>query len=227
MEKVKKINNQCSGCGCCEKCCPAKAIIMKNEKGFLYPFIDETKCIKCGKCLKVCPFTKKQFIDNAKEPIEVIALVNKNDDVVKTSTSGGAFSLFSDFVLRNKGTIYGAVFNDQWEVIHISATSKEKRNLMKGSKYVQSKLSDSFEKIREDLESNKMVMFTGTPCQCAGLKNYLNKDYSNLIICDIVCHGVPSPIIFSEYIKYLENKRKSKITSYILETKVFHGLELI
>ena len=219
MEKVKKENSQCSGCGCCEKCCPVNAISMEYEDGFLYPFIDKDKCINCGKCLKVCPFTKKFFDETSKKPLKVIGLINKDVDVLKTSTSGGAFSLFSNYILSKKGIIYGVSYNDKWEVVHVSADTKEKRDLLKGSKYVQSTLNNTFVDIKRELEDGRLVMFAGTPCQCSGLKNYLGKDYSNLIICDIVCHGVPSPVIFSEYIKYIQKKRKSKITSYNFRDK--------
>lgn len=219
MEKVKKINNQCSGCGCCQKSCPVNAISMKFENGFIYPSINKEKCIKCGKCLKVCPFTKKQFNDTSTTPLKVIGMVNNDEKVLMSSTSGGAFSLFSDYVLSKKGIIYGASYNNKWEVVHISADTSEKRDLLKGSKYVQSDLNNTFVDIKNELNNGRLVMFTGTPCQCSGLKNYLGRDYDNLIICDIVCHGVPSPIIFSEYIKYIQKKRKSLIKSYNFRDK--------
>ena len=194
----------CFGCTTCKNSCPKEAIKMKeDEEGFLYPVIEKSKCIECGICKKVCPMNNYNKLFN--KPL-VYAAKNIDDSIRMKSASGGAFSAISDYVLENGGVVYGASYNDKFKVEHKKAINKEERNKFMGAKYVQSNLNNIFKDVKEELEDNKLVLFTGTPCEVAGLNNYLKKDYDNLINCDIVCHGTPSPKIFEEYIKYIENK---------------------
>lgn len=214
---------ECCGCTACKNVCPKHAITMKeDEEGFLYPEIDHEKCINCGLCKKVCPFQNRTSIEeNLEKPI-VYAAKNKNEQDRKRSSSGGMFLNLSDYVLKQNGVIYGAAFNDELRVEHIRAEDKENRDRCIGSKYSQSKLGDIFQKVKQDIENNKMVLFTGTPCQIAGLNKFLgNMNKEKLILVDIVCHGTPSPKLFNEYIKFIEKKRKKKIKGYFHRAKDF------
>lgn len=220
VKEVKLNKNECSGCGCCTKICPVDAISFKQDvEGFYYPAIDTNKCIECNKCINICPFNKKNFIHMSNEPLNIYAVKCKDKEIVKKSTSGGAFTVLSDFTLNNNGVVYGVVYDEEWNVSFLCAKNEKDRNKMRGSKYVQSYIENIYIDLKKQLDENKNVLFVGTPCQCAGLSQYLNKNYENLLICDIVCHGVPSPKIFKEYIKFLQEKRKSKIRSYNFRDK--------
>lgn len=199
--------NQCCGCTACRYICPVSAISFEEDKeGFLYPAINKEICIECGKCIEVCPFKdyKKQQFDT-----KVYAVKHKDENVLYNSSSGGAFTAISDYILKNGGVIYGASFDEDMKVVHTRAEDAEQRNRMRGSKYVQSYCGDCFELVKRDLEEGKTVLFTGTPCLCAGLGNHLNKEYPNLFLCDIVCHGVPSPRVFQDYILLLRKRYKN------------------
>ncbi|QHQ61131.1 4Fe-4S dicluster domain-containing protein [Anaerocolumna sedimenticola] len=202
----------CCGCTACLNICPKKSITMEKDKeGFLYPAIDSESCNECGACVRVCPFHKKEFEEKIPKNQAVYALRHPEKSVLKKSTSGGAFTVISDYVLDQGGVVYGAVFNDRFEVIHSKATDKKQRDQMRGSKYVQSDMGIIFKEIKNTLESGKTVLFTGTPCQNDGLKSYLKKEYSGLILCDIACHGVPSPKVWTDYKAYLEEKYNDTI----------------
>ncbi|NME63974.1 4Fe-4S dicluster domain-containing protein [Clostridium cadaveris] len=208
-ENIKR----CFGCSACINICPKKCIKFdKNSKGFLYPKINASKCINCGICNKVCPTNHFEINDIASE---LYAYKNVNE-IRQSSTSGGFFTLISDYILTLNGSIYGAAYSNEFEVKHIRAISKKQRNLECGSKYVQSYLGDIFKNIEEDLKLNLYVLFSGTPCQIAGLNNYLeerNICLEKLITCDIICHGVPSPEVWKSYVNYLEKIYKAKIVS--------------
>lgn len=217
MKTVYDKKECCSGCGACSHSCKLNAIQMKkDEEGFLYPVIDQKLCVQCGKCKKVCPFIK----ENTKDGIpEVYAAKNLSDEARKNSASGGIFTLMSDYVLQQNGVVYGAVFGENMQVVHIRAVTEEKRDAMRGSKYVQSVLGDIFLQVEQDVKENKMTLFSGTPCQIAGLKAYLKKDYPNLLLCDIVCHGVTSFKVFQDYLSYIEEKHHSKIAQMCFRDK--------
>lgn len=207
---VRELKKDCCGCTTCMNICPQKCIEMTtDEEGFLYPHIDEKKCINCNLCRKICPF--QEGGDNLKNeshnPI-VLAAKHKDDDIRMSSSSGGAFTAISDFVLNENGVIIGVAFDDNFKVCHQVAFDKKGRDRFKGSKYVQSHLGDIFLKVQKHLE-DKIVLFSGTPCQVAGLKAFLKDDYHNLITCDIVCHGVSSPKVFKDYLDFMENKFSS------------------
>lgn len=211
---IEKVSN-CCGCTCCANICPKEAISMvEDEKGFNYPHIDKNKCINCGLCFKSCPMMNASEIKN--ELPLVYGCKIKDESIRMKSTSGGIFTVISDYVLDNNGVVYGAVFDDDLKVVHARLETKEERNKACGAKYVQSDLGVIFSLIKNDLHSNKLVMFTGNPCQNAGLKNFLKNDKSinNLILVDIVCHGVPSPLIFRQYIESFD-----KIVDYNFRDK--------
>lgn len=204
---------KCTGCSACSSICPKQCIIMEsNEEGFLYPNIDEDKCISCGLCKKICPINSVDYYPNTEE---VMAYQN-SDSVREHSTSGGFFTLISDYVLENDGIVYGAAYDEGFSVKHIRTNSKGDRDFLCYSKYVQSNVTGIFERVIEDLKSNRLVLFTGTPCQVSGLKKTLKIsgiETSKLITCDFICHGVPSPLIWKEYINFLEDKYNDKIIS--------------
>ena len=211
MEKEK-----CCGCRACEQICPEKCIKMKyDEKGFMYPEIDNSKCIKCGLCKRVCPIINSEAVKQ-KNQIEVYKLRSKDKETINISSSGGAFVEIVKQILDNnmekRYKIYGATIDEQNKVKHVSINDIKDINRLQKSKYVQSDIQCSYKEIKEDLKENIMVIFSGTPCQVAGLKRYLvGQDIQNLFTIDIICHGVPSQSIFDMYLQYIENKYNSKI----------------
>lgn len=171
---------------------------MKSDKeGFKYPTIDTNICINCGLCEKICPQINTS---TTQRPIKVYAIKHPNKEIQLKSSSGGAFSLIAEWVIQNKGIVFGAMFNNNWEVFHSYTETMEGLELLRTSKYVQSEIGSSMKKAQEFLKKGKIVMFVGTPCQIHGLKLFLRKDYENLITVDFVCHGVPSPKIWKTYL---------------------------
>ena len=211
---------ECCGCTACMSICPKQAITMiSDEEGFLYPSINQELCIECDLCKQVCPFSDNyRTSGNYDQPL-VYAAKHKDDKVRMNSSSGGMFTAISDYILDNDGVIYGAAFDENLVVRHQKAETAEDRNKFRGSKYVQSNLNGIFGDIKNELKKGRTVLFTGTPCQNAGLRAFLNKSYDNLYLCDIVCHGTPSPLMFENYIKYCERKNKSSIKEYYCRFK--------
>ena len=228
IEPLKKnINNInkyiiCAGCRCCEKICPVNAIEMKeNKEGFIEPVVNEEKCISCGLCLKRCPQINKLEIEEIEQ--KAYATQNKNDEDLKISSSGGMFIAFAKNIISRDGVVYGAAYDQNLKVNHIRVENIEELKLLQGSKYVQSDTADTFEQTKNDLISGRKVLFSGTPCQIAGLKQYLGKDYENLYTIDIVCHGVPSQKLFEKYKNSLEAKENSKIDQFDFRDKTEKG----
>lgn len=215
--------SQCCGCTACLSTCPKGAISMHTDDyGFNYPVIDTEHCVECKKCVAVCDFKKSSGNKNSAE-LSVYACHNKNELIHKESSSGGVFFELGKKILQNNGVIYGAVYDQNFNVKHIKAEKISDLEKMKGSKYVQSNITGVFKQVKADLEQGRDVLFSGTGCQCAALKSYLNKDYDNLYIIDIVCHGVPSQKFFDDYLKQLEKKYKSKLISFNFRTKKIKG----
>lgn len=217
--------SQCCGCTACASICPKNAIVMVPDgMGFKYPKVDVLKCTECGLCENVCSFNENYDKSlNLSEPV-IFAARHKDIHEVETSRSGAAFIAISDYVLDNGGIVYGVGYKDHFRVAHKRAITKEERNEFKGSKYVQSDLEGIFAQIRKDLKNGNTVLFSGTPCQTAGLNSFIGKKLrENLILVDIVCHGVPSPYIWKDYIEYVENKYKSKITKVDFRDKTRIG----
>lgn len=203
----------CCGCTACASICPKDAITMEPDTlGFKYPKVDLNKCINCGLCEKVCAFNDNYDKSlNLKEP-EIYAARHKDIHEIETSRSGAAFIAISDYILENGGIVYGVGYKDHFRVAHKRATTKEERNEFKGSKYVQSDLDGIFRQVKEDLKQGNTVLFSGTPCQTAGLNSYIGKKFrENLVLVDIVCHGVPSPYIWRDYLAYIEEKYKNEV----------------
>jgi len=218
LEDKKK--EKCSGCTACMNICPKKAIRMINdEESFKYPQIDKEKCINCGACVKICPNIKK---DRENSIQKTYGVKHKNTDERITSRSGGVFIALSDYILSLNGVIYGAELNTDFTVSHNRAKDKEERDKFKGSKYIQSDMRDIIEKVKNDLQNGKKVLFSGTACQIAGVKSCISKDVQqNLYTCDLICHGVPSTKIFLDFLNYIEQVSKKKIKKFNFRDKKF------
>lgn len=195
-----KIKKNCTGCYACYNICPQNCISMANDnEGFWYPKVDSDKCVKCNLCINVCPIITKAEIQ--KNDIKAYACINKNESIRLESSSGGFFTLLAEHILDKGGIVFGARFDDDFSVVHGYAETKEELKNFRGSKYVQSKIGDAYKQVQSFLEEGREVLFTGTPCQIAGLKRYLNEDYVNLICQDVICQGVPSPLVWQSYLK--------------------------
>ncbi len=204
---------KCCGCTACASICGHDAISMQpDDLGFLYPIVDYSKCVECGLCVKVCAFN--DHYDTSMNLPKPLAYGARHKDMkeVETSRSGAAFIAISDYILEMGGVVYGAGYTDHFRVVHKRATTKEQRNEFKGSKYVQSDLTGVFHQVRDDLRNGKTVLFSGTPCQTSGLASYIGKRLRDkLFLVDIVCHGVPGPFVWRDYIAYLEKKYGDEI----------------
>ena len=198
----------CTGCEACIQICPQKCIsTQQGEFDFLYPVVDEDRCIDCHLCEKVCPIDKDV---SAPEDQKASAAVNKDKKVLVNSTSGAAFSALSDHVLGQNGVVYGCAM-DGMKVHHVRIDNLRNLKRLRGSKYVQSRIGNVFKEAEADLQEGRKVLFSGTPCQIAGLKYYLRKEYENLITVDIVCHGVGSQAYFDKFLDSLnQTDRKVK-----------------
>lgn len=209
--------NKCNGCGVCALRCPKKAIEMiEDEEGFLYPKIDEKKCINCGLCRKICSNNPKKNTYKQK----VYAAKNKDEKERSKSTSGGIFKILSKKILHENGIVFGVKYNDKLEVIHSYARTLNDCKEFSMSKYVRSNINCSFEQVEVFLKEGKKVLFSGTPCQCYGLRNFLRRDYDNLILVEIMCHSNPSPKVFKLFIENIELNKNKKIERFYFRSKI-------
>lgn len=212
--------SHCCGCSACVSACPVSAIRMiEDANGFISPRIDESVCIDCGKCSKICDFNKLHPEQPNSE--KAFSLVIKDKDVLKKSTSGGAFSAFSSYIKNKSGYIVGSVFEDDFTLRHVITRDTDVCEKMRGSKYIQSNTQGVFEKVKELLTTDDLVLFTGTPCQCGALKSFLGKEYDNLYVIDLICHGVPNNRLFKDHIAFLEKVYKTKIKGYYFRDKKY------
>lgn len=217
MSKVIDIKN-CSGCHACFSVCPQKSIeMMENTEGFLYPFIETKKCIDCGLCKKVCPVLKN--VEETGNAAKAYACYNLNEDIRMKSSSGGVFTLIAEMIIDIGGVVFGAAFDEEFSVKHIYVESKEDLSALRGSKYVQSTIGDTYIQAKEMLDDGRVILFTGTPCQIDGLLSFLGKKYDNLYTQDLICHGVPSPKIWRKYIEFREEKAASKVQNTFFRLK--------
>lgn len=217
-------HNRCSGCNACFSACPTNAIEMKyNEEGFLYPIVDHDKCTNCGLCSQICPEISFNF-NNYKIP-ECYAM-QATDEIRKSSTSGGMFTILSDYILEQGGYVCGAAFNESWEVEHIIINNKKDLEKLRGSKYIQSNKNNVFKEIKELLNNDKLVLFSGCPCEIAGLKKYLKKDYNNLILIDLICAGIMPPLMWNKYLYETFTEDKIKNITFRDKNSYGWGLQL-
>ena len=211
----------CCACGACMNICPKNAIKMQeDEYGFLYPQIDENKCVQCGACQKVCAYQNGQV---GNTPIKCYAAVNKDKEELMKSASGGIFAAMATTILKDDGVVFGAALdfeNGHAHPHHIAVREVSQVYRLQGSKYVQSAIENTYVEAKEELDLGKKVLFSGTPCQIAGLYSYLRKGYENLYTIDVICHGVPSAKFFDDYIQYMTKKNKAKaVISYSFRDK--------
>ena len=193
-------HNLCSGCAACYSACPRRAISMQpDEEGFAYPHVDESQCIHCGLCELVCPSLHPKA---PREPLSVYAAKAKDDTLRMESSSGGAFSLLARQIISDGGIVYGAaICGTDLSVFHCSAENEEELSWLRGSKYVQSDVGDAYGRVRSQLDVGRKVLFSGTPCQVAALRNFLAKDYANLICVEVICHAAPSPLAWKKFLE--------------------------
>ncbi len=212
----------CTGCGACYNKCPVDAITMKYDtEGFSFPSIDSQKCIHCGLCFKICPVVESKC-ENIPEP--KCYAVMANDEIRENSSSGGVFTLLAEWMLRQGGVVCGAAYSqDCYSVEHIFITKEEELYKLRGSKYVQSSTGKIYKKVKAFLDNGKSVLFTGTPCQIAAVKAFLEKPYENLYTLDLVCHGVPSPKVYQKFIEEQEKNYGSKAVRVAFRDKHFGG----
>lgn len=210
----------CTGCGACVDICPRNAVeIQQDDNGFPYTVIQEDKCVNCGLCQKVCTGEKNCAADTEQK---YYILKANNEDLLRKSSSGGAFTAISDVVLEHGGCVYGCAFDADGMPIHIRAGEKPVRDLMRGSKYVQSTLIGIYRQVENDLRQGREVLFTGTPCQVDAIQRYLcikKIDMENLITMDIICHGVPPRGVWKEYLADLEKRYHGKANQISFRTK--------
>lgn len=211
---------ECCGCGACKNACPVNAVSMIMDKcGFSYPQIDPSLCIECGLCKKVCGY---QNVPLKSAQMACYAVAAKDEEILKKSASGGFFAVLAKKILANEGAVYGVCLSSESTHLtakHIRIDSIEKLSALQGSKYIQSDVGLSYQEAKRDLQNGKTVLFSGTPCQIAGLNTYLGKKYDNLVTVEVICHGVPNAQMFEDFLKQLENKKKSKIVDFAFRTK--------
>ncbi|MBR6740805.1 MAG: Coenzyme F420 hydrogenase/dehydrogenase, beta subunit C-terminal domain [Clostridia bacterium] len=201
---------KCCGCHACASVCPKGCIEMVADgEGFLYPNVDTDACIGCGKCERVCPLTNENKRDEGQA--EAYAAVSNDSSIRAESSSGGVFTLVAEAVIDRGGAVFGAAFNEDLELENIAVESKDELSRLRGSKYLQSRIGDSYRLAKDMLEGGRPVLFSGTPCQVAGLKSYLGRDYDALICIDVACHGVPSPKVWEKYLRFREQKADSNV----------------
>lgn len=197
----------CCGCRACEQVCPTSALKLQiNEEGFLYPVLAKNLCINCKLCDKVCPVMNRP---EGGKVLSIYAVQHKNRNILCSSSSGGVFRLIADYVIDKGGYVVGCKFDEKNKAVLELTNKKQDLTAMQGSKYVSSDSRDIYTKVKKLLDQGKLVLFTGAPCQCAGLKNFLQKIYDNLITADFVCHGMPSQSMLDTYISALSKRAKN------------------
>ncbi len=208
---------QCCGCGACIQKCPRQSIsLYEDNEGFLYPKVNTATCIDCGLCEMVCPILNQYEV---REPIQVLAAFNKDEKTRMESSSGGLFTLLAESVIRESGVVFGARFDDDWQVILDYTETHDGLAAFRGSKYVQASTGNTYKQCEKFLKEGRRVLFSGTPCQITGLHRFLRKEYENLITCDFICHGVPSPKVWSRYLKEVTGNAKETITNIKFRAK--------
>lgn len=210
---------ECCGCFACEQKCPKSCITMQTDKeGFKYPHIEKKKCINCNCCEKVCPIINST-LNGQPRSIKAYAAYHKDETIRMSSSSGGIFTALAELIINQGGVVFGAAFTEDFGVQHICVETIEKLDQLRGSKYLQSKIGNAYQQAKQFLAQGRIVLFTGTPCQIEGLISYLGKEYDNLFTQDLICHGVPSPMVWQRYIKFREKKIASNAKRVFFRNK--------
>lgn len=211
----------CYGCLACKEVCPTNAITMEeDDEGFLYPVTDYDKCIQCGLCKKICIRNKKSSLNYEEGYPRALCAKNKDEDILNKSTSGAIFPAIAKYTIEKmKGAVVGVKYDEHLNVVADIAETMEAVEPFYGSKYVKSSYDGIFPKVKQLLSDERFVLYTGLPCECAGLRSFLQKEYDNLLICEILCHSVPSPKVYRKYLAYLEEKKKTKLTKLVFREK--------
>ena len=211
---------ECCGCTACISVCPVQCIDMiRDHEGFVYPKADADRCIGCNACDKVCPILNPVKEEPARQYAYIVQ--NKDEQIRKESTSGGMFTALANYVIDRGGIVYGAAYGQNFNVIHTSVESRNGLNIFRNSKYVQSNMGGVLPEIKRYLQDGREVLFSGTPCQVEGLKAYLKREYENLITMDIVCHAVPSPLIWQKYLEMQKAKLDKEFENVLFREKHF------
>ncbi|MBP3626430.1 MAG: Coenzyme F420 hydrogenase/dehydrogenase, beta subunit C-terminal domain [Clostridia bacterium] len=218
MLKIEKHN--CCGCGSCALSCPKNCISMQEDaEGFLYPLINAATCINCGLCEKKCPILSKEEPESRTSLPKTFAVINKDEYIRSESSSGGVFTLLAEEILSREGIVYGASFSEDFKSVqHIFVEKSEDLKNLRGSKYLQSNIGNTYKQTKIFLEEGRPVLFSGTPCQIAGLYTFLGKQFDNLYTADFICHGVPSPLVWRKYVDF----RNSRVSSQPYEVSFKH-----
>ena len=220
MKKIEITQNSyCCGCSACAEICPKKCIEMVTDnEGFWYPNIDENKCSDCHLCMKVCPVINVPKVEE-KIP-KAFAAYACDGKIRMESSSGGLFTVLAEEIIKSGGTVFGAVFDDDFKVCHIGSDKIEDLKKMRGSKYIQSRTFGTYNEVEKLLKENKLVLYSGTGCQIAGLVNFLRKEYDNLYTIDVLCHGVPSLKVWEKYLSWQEKIASSKVMHVFFRNKI-------
>lgn len=218
MNKLVPVEN-CTGCAACSICCPKDAIQMvEDNEGFLYPNIDQERCDSCGLCIKICPVQVNSTRKSNGVPTLYAGWTNDRT-LLRQCTSGGVFSELARSVIEDGGVVFGAAYDETIKVRHVAVETLDNLHVLQGSKYVQSDVEDTYRQAKGYLKAGRRVLFSGTPCQVAGLHAVLRKDYDNLMTCDLICHGVPSPKVFRMAIDSMEKRKGSKVVGFFFRDK--------
>lgn len=215
-----KRKEECCGCGACYNICPCNAVQMQSDcEGFLYPIVNGN-CIECGKCINVCPIINKRPDVSFRQMGYVVQ--NKNEQVLRESTSGGAFSGIAEYAIENDGVVFGAAYDEELNVKHISVDNTCDLKKFRNSKYVQSEIGKTYTETKKYLNAGRIVLFSGTPCQIEGLLRFLGSPYDKLVTVDVVCRAVSSPMIFDKYKEFKKNRYNISFGNILFRDK-FYG----
>lgn len=220
IEKIIK-NKLCCGCGVCENICPKSAInMMENDEGFLYPQINHDLCVSCKKCEKHCPILCVEKVKLGEHEIHAYAVSLSDEDKLKKTASGGVSTALAEYMIQNNGIVYGVSYDDYYfSARHIRVAEASSIEKIMQTKYIQSVKANIYHLVQKDLWDDKKVLYTGTPCEVAALKTYLDKDYENLYTCELICHGPTNGKAQEMYINYLEEKESAKVKKFLVRSK--------